>query len=240
MSRRPGSGERRVEGRSLLSRISLFEGLDERDLDLLLGISRARELAPGELLFRKGELGDRLYGVLEGRLRVSGEPAHGESVAFNDLEPGEVLGEIALLDASPRSGTVEALEPSLLISLERADFFALLDRTPGMAVRLAGLLAARLRKLSGLFEDTVATLPSRLALNLVALARVADRSDGESVSLDISLPQTSLAELCSESTERLATQLRDWEARGLLGIEHGVVTVNGLDGLESLARFLVT
>jgi CRP-like cAMP-binding protein len=234
------SSRERIAGETLLASISIFEGLAPEVLELLLGITQMRELEAGEVLFRKGDPGDQLYGVMEGRLRVSGAGEDGEEVAFGVLDPGEVFGEIALLDSSPRSASVESLEPTRLLSLHREDFLPFLDQHPQVAVRLAAMLAERLRKLSSLLEDTLfLTLPSRVAMNLVALAQAVGGETPDGVSFDISLPRTQLAELAGRTPENLAEQLREWEARGLLQVEHGVITVSSLEGLESLARFLV-
>jgi CRP/FNR family cyclic AMP-dependent transcriptional regulator len=227
-----------VDRRTLLAGLAMFEGLDEQEQDLLLGIARTRELARGELLFRKGEPAEQLYGVLEGRLRVSGERDGQDDVTFARLGPGEVIGEIALLDRSSRSATVSALEPTRLLSLHHDDLLPLLDAHPRVALKLAGVLAFRLRKLSALMEDTLLTLPCRLALNLLALAQVAG-SSSDGVSFDIALPRTQLASLAGSAPETLEQSLREWEERGVVTVDHGVITVNGLEGLESLARFLI-
>ncbi len=229
-----------MDGKRLLASMAIFEGLAEADVELLLAITRTRELAAGEVLFRKGDPGNQLYGVLEGRLRVFGEAETGDDVTFAYMDPGEVVGEIALLDQSPRSATVAALDPTRLLSLHRDEFLPLLDSHPRVAVQLAAVLAGRLRKLSTLMEETIfLTLPSRLAMNLVALAQAAQNGAADSVSLDISLPHTQLGELAGSTHEKLAQQLQTWERCGLVTVENGVVTVNGVEGLESLARFLV-
>jgi len=232
---------REVDRRALLASLAIFEGLDEADQDLLLAIARTRELEPGEILFRKGDPGDQLYGVLEGRLRVSGDSGESgdrEDVTFARLGSGEVIGEISLLDSSPRSATVQALEPTRLLSLHHDDLLPLLDRHPRVALKLAGVVSARLRKLSALLEDTLLTLPCRVALNLLALGQAAG-GPSESVSFDVALPRTQLASLAGSSPDKLEESLREWEARGLLNVDHGVITVNGLEGLEALARFLI-
>ena len=227
-----------VDRRTLLAGMAIFDGLDDADQDLLLAIARTRELEPGEVLFRKGDPGDQLYGVLDGRLRVSGERGELDDVTFATLGPGEVVGEIALLDSSPRSATVSALEPTWLLSLHHDDLLPLLDRHPQVALKLAGILAGRLRKLSALMEDTLVTLPCRVALNLLALGQAAG-GPSESVSFDVALPRTHLASLAGSSPDKLEELLREWEARNLVTVDHGIVTVNGLEGLEALARFLI-
>ena len=224
----------------LLSSISIFEGLESADIDLLLGITRTLSLAPGEVLFHKGDPGKELYGVMTGQLRASGLREDGEEIPFGLMEPGEVFGDIALLDGSPRSATVRALSESTLLCLHRDDFMPFLDQHPRVAVQLSMVLAARLRRLSSLMEETLFLgAPTRLALNLVALARAAGGCGSDSMSFDISLPSSNLDELSGETEPRLRDQIREWEEQGLVTLEHGVISVRDLEGLEALARFLI-
>ena len=224
----------------LLASISIFQGLEPADLELLLGITRTQSLSTGEVLFHKGDPGKELYAVMTGQLRASGLCEDGEEVPFGLMEPGEVLGEIALLDQSPRSATVRALCESTLLCLHRDDFLSFLDQHPRVAVGLSVVLAERLRRLSTLMEETLFLgLPTRLALNLVTLAQAAGGCGSGGVSFDISLPNSKLGELSGSTGARLREQLRDWEEEGLITLEHGVVSVRDLEGLEALARFLI-
>jgi CRP-like cAMP-binding protein len=231
---------RGVDHKTLLASISILQGLADDDLEGLLGITHVRDLGQGEVLFRKGDPGNQLYGVLEGSLRVSGETEDGEEVIFGVLDAGEVFGEVALLDSSPRSATVTALDPTRLLSLHREDFLPFLSKHPRVSVSLAAVLAERVRRLSSLMEDMIfVTLPSRLSMNLLALARAAHGETPYGVSFDISLPSNQLDQIAGSTPERIQEQVREWEERGLVTLDHGVITVRGLDGLESLARFLI-
>ncbi len=229
-----------MDRRSLLGSISIFQGLEPADLDLLAGITRTVSLAPGELLFHKGDPGKELYGVMQGRVKVAGMREDGEEIPFGEMEPGEVFGEIALLDESPRSATIAAVTDVRLLCLHRDDFLPFLDEHPRVAVKLAVVLAERLRKLSTLMEQTLFLgLPTRLALNLVALAKAAGGSSPDGVSFDISLPSSKLDELSGQTGTTLDDRASEWEEQGLVTLEHGVITVRNLEGLEALARFLI-
>src|SRR5262245_33096222 len=106
-----------LDRRHLLSGMSIFESLDERALDALLKVTSTRRLDAGEVLFRKGDQGRQLYGVLSGRLKVTASGRDGREVVLNFCDPGELIGEISLLDSNPRSATIVALEHSELLVL---------------------------------------------------------------------------------------------------------------------------
>jgi len=234
----PGQAPHRVERRRLLSHVSLFSLLDEADLDELLKLSTTRRLGEGEILFRKGDPGRQLYGVLEGRLKIYSSGADGREVVFGLSDPGDVTGEIALLDSEPRSATVVALEPTELLMLDRRDFLPFLQRHPSVAIRLAEILAERLRRLSELAEDSVLlALRARLAKKLVALARSYGRETGEGTRIELKLSQQALGDMVGTSRESINKQLRAWTQQGLVKSQRGFITLCGPSELESLARF---
>jgi len=142
------------EKRRRLASVPLFASLEGRALDDLLAETITRRLAPREALFHKGDHGEHLYVVMSGRLRAKARVADGREVIVALMGPQEVIGEISLLDSEPRSATVEAIEASELLAIHRHDFLLVLERHPKVAIRLAGILARRLRRLSDLGENT--------------------------------------------------------------------------------------
>ncbi|HBZ70660.1 MAG TPA: Crp/Fnr family transcriptional regulator [Deltaproteobacteria bacterium] len=222
--------------RRLLASVPLFASLEERDLDALLAVTTTRRLAPREELFHKGDPGEQLYVVVSGRLKAKAEAADGKEVIFSLMGPQEVIGEIALLDSNPRSATVEAIEPSELLSLHRREFLRVLERHPKVAIQLAGILAGRLRRLSDLTEDTAfLTLPSRLAKKLLALAESDGLATPEGTRIEIRLPQSELGELVSTSRESVNKLLRAWVQEGVVGVDRGFITLRKRRSLEALA-----
>lgn len=231
---------RRVERRRLLANVSLFSELGERELDELLKATGTRHLDEGEILFRKGDPGRQLYGVVEGRLKIYSSGADGKEVVFGLSDPGDVTGEIALLDSEPRSATVVALVSTELLTLDRRDFLPFLERYPKVAIRLAELLAERLRRLSELAEDSVLlVLRARLAKKLVALARNYGRRTDAGTLIDMKLPQQALGDMVGTSRESINKQLRAWTEEGLVRSDKGYITLRDPAELEALARLAV-
>jgi CRP-like cAMP-binding protein len=109
-----------------LSQIEIFSGLSPDALRMLAQIASEHEHALGSVIFRQGEAGDRLYMILQGKVRISRTaPGMGEE-AIALLSPGDVFGEMALLDEGPRSADVVAHERCVLLSLARTNFEDLL------------------------------------------------------------------------------------------------------------------
>jgi len=231
------SSTRRIDRRQLLRGVSIFSSLSEGELDGLLRATSAKRLSAGEILFRKGDPGRQLYGVVQGHLRIFAVGPDGKEMVFHIADPGDVIGEIALLDSNPRSANVVALEDVELLCLDRRDFLPFLDRHPRVAVELAGLLAARVRRLSELAEDSILlALRARLAKKLVALARNYGEPTAAGTRIDLKLSQQALGELVGTSRESINKQLREWSQRGLVHFDRGTVTLLDTRGLEALAN----
>jgi CRP/FNR family cyclic AMP-dependent transcriptional regulator len=225
-----------LDRRRLLAGVGIFSSLDERSLDALVRVTSTRRLGAGEVLFRKGDPGRQLYGVLSGRLKASAAGADGKELVFSVCDPGEVIGEIALLDSNPRSATIVALEPSELLVLDRRDLLPFLERHPKVAIELAELLAARLRRLSELAEDSVLlALRARLAKKLVSFARRYGRPTPQGVQIDLPFSQQELGDMVGTSRESINKQLRAWTDEGLIRVDSGYIVIRRPERLASLA-----
>jgi CRP-like cAMP-binding protein len=235
-----GAAGRPLDRRRLLSNVSIFSSLDERALDALVKVTSTRHLDAGQVLFHKGDPGRQLFGVLSGRLKILATGADGKDLVFNVCDPGEVIGEIALLDSNPRSATVAALEPSELLVLDRRDFLPFLEHHPRVSIRLAEVLAARLRRLSELAEDAVLlAVRARLAKRLVALAQRYGRKTPEGVQIDLPLSQQELGDMVGTSRESINKQLRTFAQEGLLLSSTGRLTIRDSVALEAMARLAI-
>jgi CRP-like cAMP-binding protein len=228
-----------VDARELLAGLSLFDGLSAAEVSALLQLTTRKKLRARQVLCRRGDPGGQLHGVLSGRLRVISEGDDGREAILNLIDPGDVIGEISLLDSRPRSASVEAVEDSVLLSLHRRDLLPFFERNPKAAMKLASVLATHVRRLSELVEDTVFLgLPSRLAKKLLSLAQRYGKDTPEGLLIDLRLPQHELGELVGTSRESINKQLRQWAEEGLVRVERGYVTLTNPDRLQELARLL--
>lgn len=132
-----------------LSTVPLLEGVDEVELEELARIMRSREVPAGEVLWREGDEPKAMLLVVEGLVSVTLRLPGDRGVELTRLGPGEVLGEIPLLDGGLHSATARVVEPARLLSLSRAEFAALVSRGHPTAFtlkrRIAGIACSRLR-----------------------------------------------------------------------------------------------
>lgn len=153
-----------------LARLSLFADLSPRDLGELVAGSRPRSILPGEVLFEEGMPADGLYLVLSGAVEVY-RTVGGDEIGLETLGPGAFLGEMALVERSPRSASVRGIEGSQLLLVEPEAFERLLERSPAAALTVLRTMVHRLRGMEAALVrssalSTLGTLSAGLAHEL--------------------------------------------------------------------------
>jgi CRP-like cAMP-binding protein len=157
-----------ADGVAFLRASELFEHERDEVLEAILSQGRFEEYGPGDVVFRQGDKGDRLYIVQAGVLEILATPADGaeaQPVAY--LGAGEVLGELALLTGSARSATARAPERAMLFTLTKDVFLDLMRELPGFSRNLCVVLAKRL-------EATTLKIPRSSAKQLQGNLRYFD------------------------------------------------------------------
>src|SRR5512139_3640396 len=130
---------------AFLRNSELFENQPAEVIRAVLAQGQLLEFGPGDVVFRQGERGDRLFVVKSGVLEVVAAPTDGsEPAVVAYLGTGEVIGELALLTGSPRSASVRSPEHAELFVVDKAVFFDLMDILPAFSRNLSVVLARRL------------------------------------------------------------------------------------------------
>ncbi len=141
---------RRTENESadpveLLARVPLFSELSREELERIARVAVPRSFPAGSV-FPRGRPTDACYLVRSGDLRVTREHPDGRAIALATLGPGDLFGELAMLDGQARSASVETLSDSELLALPAPDFRRLLADHPEISVKLVAALTRRLRE----------------------------------------------------------------------------------------------
>lgn len=140
---------------AMLAGVELFEHLGDDDRARLAESVRALDLAAGELLFRAGEPGEALFIVLDGEVELFIRDTAGQRIVLTIAGPGQLFGELALLDRGPRTATAEALTDTQLLSLSRDDLIDLFQKTPTAALHLLAGMGKMTRKADELIRTRV-------------------------------------------------------------------------------------
>jgi CRP/FNR family cyclic AMP-dependent transcriptional regulator len=131
-------------GADVLSTVPLFSGLTKRQLRALADRVRIVRYGEGRTIIAEGGRSDAMYVLLEGTVRV----VRGSGRSVGRMGPGELFGELSLLDGHPRSASVISVSPVICARLSRTAFVDLARSQPDFGIRVMEVLAARLRETS--------------------------------------------------------------------------------------------
>ncbi|MCU1504222.1 MAG: putative Crp family transcriptional regulator [Ilumatobacteraceae bacterium] len=215
----------------LLARTEFFA---EAPTDVLLTIcaeGREQHLIRGDVLFRENDVADDLYVVLRGRIAIAiANPIDHRETVVSLMEPGELFGEMAMLDDGPRSAMARALEPSAVLAVPYAPVLAAFRSDPRMLWGVTRLLAQRLRVMDEALADSVfLDVTGRTAKRLLELSENADE-------FTLPVTQEELAGMVGASRERVNKAIASFIRLGWIDQHDRKYTIIKRDSLEIRAR----
>lgn len=209
----------------LLRSVQLFSDLEQGELERFSRVAVPRSFPAGTRVFHEGDSSDACYIVRDGTFRVTRQHTDGRAITLATLGPGELFGELAMLDGDRRSASAEALTDGELLALPAGDVRALLARHPEIALKLVAGLVRRLRAANvRLSRQSFQTVPSRVAGILSQLSREGQDENGGG-EVTIRMNQTDLAQLAGTSRESVSRFLAELERAGVVHSGRGRVTV---------------
>ena len=214
----------------------LFGQLEADEREHLLELAKTETFSAGRVIFSKGSPGECLYAILEGRVGINTLSSDGREIFLNILEPGDVFGEIALLDGRERTAGAVAMTGTNLLRIDRSDFIEFLEKRPKLCIRVMGLLCQRLRWTSDIIEDTIfLNIPKRLAKRLLTLTRDHGSPADEGIKLDVKLSQEELGNMLGATRESTNKSLRILQERGVISYDRGGhIVINDIKSLKTL------
>ena len=138
-----------------LQRLSLLKDIPEAVLNQIASQSRLLDLPKGEVLVRQGDISDSLFIIRKGWVKIVAEGTGGEEVVLNQCGPGQVIGEMSLLDQKPRSNTIVAISPASVLEIKYEAVVDALDEYPQLALAFLRDMSDRLRFANAYIEETI-------------------------------------------------------------------------------------
>ncbi len=225
-----GTGDRLA----LLRNHPLFGELPADVLERLGSYMTRKAVPRGTAIFAKGDPGTGLMGVLSGTVKISVLSADGREVVLNVIHPGEIFGEIALLDGRPRTADASAMTDCELVVIDRRDFVPFLRTQSDVLLKFIDILCLRLRYTSEQVEELMfLELPARLAKTLIRLSSEPSESASDR---KIVITQREIGQMIGMSRESTNRQLRAWAKRKWIRIERGGITVLNAGALADVAE----
>jgi CRP/FNR family cyclic AMP-dependent transcriptional regulator len=213
-----------LNAQTILERTRLFRGLPSDTIRMISAVSTRRSYRDDAVVFSQGDPGDALYGVVTGKVRISASSRDGREMFLNIMEPGDIFGEIALLDGRQRTATARATSPSELIIITRDHFSELLTRDPKLVSHVIQLLCERIRWTSGLAEESaLLSVPERLARRLLSLGELHGHETPDGIELTIS--QEEVARFLSLSRQVVNQYLQQWKGHGWITLARSKIII---------------
>jgi CRP/FNR family transcriptional regulator, cyclic AMP receptor protein len=221
--------------RRILERHFLLGRLSPSEIEALVTYSRVERYAAGEEIFAKGAPGQSMMAVLLGTVRISSISLAGKEIVFNLIGPGEIFGEIAMLDGGERSGDAAAVTDSEILVISRRDLMPFLENHADICLLLIKVLCRRLRRTSEQVEDVLFRhLEARIAKALLQLAGHPEQANLDNRELDLHLSQRELANIVGSSRESINKQLQIWQRAGFIEVAKGAIVIRDAAAIAML------
>jgi CRP/FNR family transcriptional regulator, cyclic AMP receptor protein len=222
--------------RAALDRCDLFQPLSGSERAALFAHARPHKYAANESIFLMGSPGDDMVAVVSGTIRISVPSPDGKEIVLAILGPGEICGEIALLDGKERTADANAATECGVVVLERRDVLAFLAKYPDTWTKLIGVFCARMRAMDHqLSEFAMTPMPVRLAKALLRLANPGGHAHDGGALESIRLTQRELGSVIGATRESVNKHLRVWQRKGWVRISDRLIVITNRADLEDLA-----
>lgn len=221
---------------SFLRSNTFFGALSDEALDALIRKGHVRTFPKGGTIFRRGDPGDLLVVIVSGRIKISNVTADAKEVVLNFLEPGDINGEIAVLDGNARSANAIALEDSEVLAIHGRDLMPALLAHPQAMLEIMQILCQRLRATSAIIEDGTLAMRGRTAKGLLRLAHQHGRTSKDGIRIHPILSQDDLGRYLDISRENVSRQLGHLKDANVIRIEGSQVVITDETGLAAIAE----
>jgi CRP/FNR family cyclic AMP-dependent transcriptional regulator len=221
----------------LVMNAPLFAALDVEGAAALRASLVERNVVKGEVLFAEGEPGDRMYVIVEGKVKLGQTSVDGRESLLAVLGPAEMFGELSLFDPGTRTSTATALTDAIVLGLGNDQLRPWLAGRPEVAAALLQALARRLRRTNEAMADLVfSDVPGRVAKALMELGEKFGTITPDGLMVTHDMTQEELAQLVGASRETVNKALADFAQRGWIRLESRQVLILDVERLGKRAR----
>src|ERR671911_1986330 len=227
----------------LLSRVDIFEGLSKEEireiLDNLLQRNVESNLEAGEVFYTPREPDGKLFILKQGRVRIYKMEGSRE-FTLEMVDAGTVFGEVAFTPHALRDAYAEAMEPSVLLAMERADVEHLIREKPQVGLRMISLLSERLRYYETRLEDvTLKGVPARLASLILFLVEKEGVQVPEEIRIPTNYTHEHLGTMIGANREAVTRAFGRLQDEGAVQVRRRLIYVEDVQALERAAGRLL-
>lgn len=218
---------------TLIRSAPFFEGLPEAMVEKATAHVVMRSHPSGQVILLENDWGSSVYFILDGWVKIRTYNLDGKEVTLNILGKGELFGEMAPLDEVPRSTDVITLAPTVIGNMPAQDFVQLINSEPMAGIRLAQLMARRLRQVNRRLRLRESDSTSRVADILLFLAEGQGKRSQKGVEIP-NLPHRELSSLSGLARETVTRVLNKLEKKELIVRDREILCIPDMHALERL------
>lgn len=221
---------------SLVRNLPLFRQMEPAALTQLMARATSRRVAPGDVVFEQGAEAVAFYLLLHGRLKVSQVTPDGQQVMVRVVHPGDLFGFARALARPDYPGTARAAVESIVVSWPMADWDAVVENNPRLAINAMQTIGQRLDEAhTRLREMSTQEVERRVAHAVLRLADKAGRIEEGGTRIDFPITRQDIAEMTGTTLHTVSRLLSAWETRGLVEGGRQKLTVIDAEGLAQIA-----
>lgn len=224
-----------TQNRSLqdaMATVPFLSDLPEAVVAPVLAHAAIRNHPANQMILLENDWGSSVYFVLTGWLKIRTYNADGREITLNIVGRGEIVGEMAALEEAPRSTDVLSLTPATIVNIPAEDFVRLLKVEPLAGIRLAQLMARRLRQVNRRLRLRESNSASRVADTLLFLVEGQGKTVGTGVEIP-NLPHRELSSMSGLARETVTRVLTKMEASGLISRKQDILLIPDVVALEA-------
>ncbi|MGH3550555.1 MAG: Crp/Fnr family transcriptional regulator [Pseudonocardiaceae bacterium] len=220
-----------------LAKAGIFQGVDPSAVEALRTALEPVSFPRAHIIFAEGELGDRLYIIQSGKVKIGRKSADGRENLLAVFGPSDMFGELSIFDPGPRTSTATTVTEVKAVSMDRPALREWITKRPEIAEQLLRVIARRLRRTNNMLADLIFTdVPGRVAKSLLQLAHDFGTQESGILRVTHDLTQEEIAQLVGASRETVNKALADFAARGWLRLEGKSVLILEPQRLARRAR----
>jgi CRP/FNR family cyclic AMP-dependent transcriptional regulator len=227
----------KLDALRVLGEHSVLRRLPPEDLRTLLRQATVQAVAERGIIFAQGDQGRNVLIVVRGFVKLSSLTLNGREVVLDLAGPGDVFGELAVLNDWPRAATATALSSVILLLVDGQQFTKALSQAPAAMMGVIHLLSRRLRKATEQMTDGIELpAPARLAKALLQLAALHSRPVTGGLQIELQLSQRELGGMTGLIRESINKHLGVWRDAGWLRLTDRSITLRDLSAFHDLLR----
>ena len=221
---------------SLVRNLPLFRQMDPAALARLMTRATTRRVVQGDIVFEQGAQAVAFFLLLHGRLKVSQVTSDGQQVMVRVVHPGDLFGFARALARPDYPGTAKAAVESIVVSWPMADWDAVVENNPRLAINAMQTIGQRLDEAhTRLREMSTQEVERRVAHAVLRLAEKAGRVENGGTRIDFPITRQDIAEMTGTTLHTVSRLLSSWEGQGLVEGGRQKLTVVDAEGLARIA-----